>query len=40
MLAEVPFKYFIAFAGATGFCATFNFLGQKFWIFKSPGPLG
>jgi len=37
--AEVPFKYFIAFVGATGFCATFNFLGQKFWIFKSPGPL-
>jgi putative flippase GtrA len=37
MFADVPYKYFIAFAGATGFCASFNFLGQKFWIFKSPG---
>lgn len=39
LFAAVPYKYFIAFAGATGFCATFNFLGQKFWIFNSPGPL-
>jgi putative flippase GtrA len=40
LFAEVPYKYFFAFAGATGFCASFNFVGQKFWIFKSPGPLG
>lgn len=38
-LAALPHKYLIAFVGATGFCATFNFLGQKFWIFKAPGPL-
>ena len=35
-LAFVPNKYFVAFAGATGFCAAFTFLGQKLWIFKSP----
>jgi putative flippase GtrA len=35
-LAEVPFKYFFAFAGATGSCSVFNFVGQKFWIFR-PG---
>lgn len=34
--AGLPFKYLIAFVGATGFCSAFNFLGQKFWIFK-PG---
>lgn len=39
VFADVPYKYLIAFVGATGFCATFNFLGQKFWIFKAPGPL-
>lgn len=32
--AGVPFKYFIAFVIATGVCATFTFLGQKFWIFR------
>ncbi len=39
IFAAIPYKYFVAFAGATGFCAAFNFLGQKFWIFNSPGPL-
>ena len=32
----LPFKYFIAFGVATGTCATFTFVGQKFWIFKDP----
>ena len=32
--AGVPFKYFVAFVIATGVCATFTFLGQKFWIFR------
>lgn len=36
VLARVPYKYFVAFAGATGACSAFNFLGQKFWIFR-PG---
>ena len=35
--AGVPFKYFIAFVIATGVCATFTFLGQKFWIFRTKG---
>ncbi|MBK7384464.1 MAG: GtrA family protein [Flavobacteriales bacterium] len=35
-LAFLPNKYFIAFAGATGVCATLTFLGQKLWIFRSP----
>lgn len=35
--AAVPNKYFIAFIGATGFCSAFNFIGQKFWIFKNKG---
>lgn len=30
----VPRKYLMAFVGATGICAVFNFVGQKFWIFK------
>ena len=34
--APLPNKYFIAFVGATGICATFTFLGQKFWIFRDP----
>jgi len=34
MFAGVQFKYLIAFVGATGFCSAFNFVGQKFWIFK------
>lgn len=32
----LPFKYFIAFVLATGVCATFTFIGQKFWIFRNP----
>ncbi|MCW5899844.1 MAG: GtrA family protein [Flavobacteriales bacterium] len=35
LLAEVPNKYLVAFIGATGFCSAFNFMGQKFWIFRS-----
>lgn len=34
VFASVPFKYFIAFVGATGSCSVFNFLCQKYWIFK------
>jgi putative flippase GtrA len=33
-LAWVPHKYLVAFLAATGSCAVFNFLGQKFWIFR------
>lgn len=33
----LPFKYFFAFIGATGVCAAFTFIGQKFWIFKESG---
>ena len=29
----LPYKYFIAFIGATAVSAVFNFLGQKFWVF-------
>ena len=36
MFAEVPNKYLVAFVGATGICAAFTFVGQKFWIFRSP----
>lgn len=32
---NLPYKYFIAFIGATGMSTILNFLGQKFWIFKS-----
>lgn len=32
-LLNLPYKYFIAFIGATGTSAVFNFLGQKFWVF-------
>lgn len=31
----VPRKYLVAFMGATGICAMFNFVGQKFWIFRT-----
>jgi putative flippase GtrA len=34
----VPRKYLVAFVGATGICAVFNFVGQKFWIFKGVPP--
>jgi len=40
LFVDLSHKYLLAFMGATGTCATFNFLGQKFWIFKAPGPLG
>lgn len=32
-LVDLPFKYLIAFVGATGLSAAMNFLGQKFWVF-------
>jgi putative flippase GtrA len=32
-LLNLPYKYFIAFVGATGVSAVFNFIGQKFWVF-------
>ena len=31
---DVPYKYFIAFIGATGMSAIVNFAGQKFWVFR------
>lgn len=34
VFADVPYKYLIAFVGATGFCSAFNFVMQKFWVFK------
>ena len=34
-LFDLPNKYFIAFVGATGVSASINFIGQKFWVFKS-----
>jgi len=34
-LFDLPYKYFIAFVGATGVSASINFIGQKFWVFKS-----
>lgn len=33
-IVDLPYKYFIAFIGATGFSAVMNFIGQKFWVFK------
>lgn len=36
MFADIPFKYLVAFVGATGICAAFTFVGQKFWIFRTP----
>jgi len=35
-LVGVPYKYFVAFVGATGFCSVFNFVMQKFWVFRAP----
>ncbi|MCF8278682.1 MAG: GtrA family protein [Flavobacteriales bacterium] len=37
-ILNLPYKYFIAFIGATGFSAVMNFLGQKFWVFKGDEP--
>jgi putative flippase GtrA len=34
-LFDLPYKYVIAFVGATGVSASLNFIGQKFWVFKS-----
>lgn len=34
---DVPYKYFIAFIGATGMSAVVNFAGQKFWVFRVRG---
>jgi putative flippase GtrA len=36
-LLNLPYKYFIAFIGATCASAALNFLGQKFWVFKDEG---
>ena len=35
MLQNLPNKYLIAFIGAAGASAVVNFLGQKFWVFKT-----
>ncbi len=34
-LLDLPFKYLIAFIGASGLSASVSFMGQKFWVFKS-----
>ncbi|MFA5298558.1 MAG: GtrA family protein [Lutibacter sp.] len=34
-LVDLPFKYVIAFVGASGLSASFSFMGQKFWVFKT-----
>lgn len=34
-LVDLPFKYLIAFVGASGLSASVSFMGQKFWVFKS-----
>jgi putative flippase GtrA len=34
LLVDLPYKYLIAFVGATGVSASLNFIGQKFWVFK------
>ncbi len=36
IFSELPYKYLIAFIGATGISASINFLGQKFWVFLVP----
>lgn len=36
-ILDLPYKYFIAFIGATCASAGVNFLGQKFWVFREPG---
>lgn len=35
-LNKLPYKYFIAFVGATGASSVLNFIGQKFWVFSNP----
>jgi putative flippase GtrA len=34
-LLDLPYKYFIAFVGASGLSAAVSFMGQKFWVFKT-----
>ncbi len=34
-IIDLPFKYLIAFAGATGTSSVINFTGQKVWVFKT-----
>jgi putative flippase GtrA len=31
---DLPYKYFVAFAGAAAVSASINFIGQKFWVFS------
>jgi putative flippase GtrA len=35
LFEPLPYKYMIAFLGATGVSAVMNFIGQKLWVFKS-----
>jgi putative flippase GtrA len=35
VFSAVPYKYFIAFLAATCTSALFNFVGQKYWVFKT-----
>lgn len=37
-LLDLPYKYFIAFVGASGLSAAVSFMGQKFWVFKDGIP--
>ncbi|TNF30151.1 MAG: GtrA family protein [Bacteroidetes bacterium] len=37
---DLPYKYFIAFVGATGISACINFVGQKFWVFREDRTAG
>ncbi len=34
IFSTIPYKYFVAFVGATLVSASFNFVGQKTWVFK------
>lgn len=34
-IIDLPYKYLIAFVGATGTSALLNFTGQKVWVFKA-----
>lgn len=38
-LVNLPFKYLIAFVGASGLSAAVSFMGQKFWVFKTSDTL-
>ncbi len=39
VLYELPYKYLIAFMGASGLSASMNFMGQKYLVFRSPASL-